>query len=354
MLVALGMMGVGCGGEESIVPVEDGLLGRPPAGEGVQITTGDFEVKSGDEAQDCYFFRVRDLAVSGGMPADEPMILHRTQIAYNPGSHHMNIFRVRTILELDPDKGAIQRSLNGASPCSKSVNWKDWPLIANSQNDGSFDWTYPEGVGNELMPDEWIMLQTHYVNATTQKTPDVGHVDVNLWTMPRSKLELQMGTLFATKQSIRVCQSNPTPTYSGTCQFNSPTPVQIIGANGHFHSRGKEFDMYNWDGMSATKPLQKDQFYESLQWNEPPMKHAPELDLEVTPSGGIWYSCKFEWHQPPPSVGCQGLNALDKELFGTPDDQLDCCYTFGNTVDRAEHCNVFAYYYPKSDDLKCF
>jgi hypothetical protein len=354
MLVALGAAVVGCGGEEVLDPVGAERLTVPPAGQGVQLTTGDFDVAEGTDEQDCYFFRVRDLASKGGMSPDESMILHRTEVAYNAGSHHMNLFRVRTILDLDPENGPVQKSVDGQSPCAKSANWKDWPLIANTQTDGHFDWTYPDGVGNELMPDEWIMLQTHYVNASTQKTPGVGHVDVNLWMMPKGDLQYQLGTLFATKQSIRVCQSNPKPTYDGTCQFNSEKPVQIIGANGHFHSRGKEFDIYGWDGMSATKPAPAERFYQSLQWNDPPMKHAPELDVPVTQSGGIWYSCTFEWAEPPPSIGCSGLDALDKQLFGTPDDQLDCCYTFGNTVDRAEHCNVFAYYYPKADDVNCF
>jgi hypothetical protein len=266
----------------------------------------------------------------------------------------MNIFRVRTILELDPANGPIQRSLNGQSACSISVNWADWPLIANSQNDGTFDWTYPEGVGNELLPDEWIMLQTHSVNATTQSTPGGGRVDVNLWMMPRAELRLQMGTLFATKQSIRICRSNPTPRFAGTCQFNSPEPITIIGANGHFHSRGREFGMYAWDGVSAMQPEESERFYSSEQWDDPPMARSPELEAAVPANGGVWYTCSYRWREPPASVGCAGLDALDKQLFGTPDEALDCCYTFGNTVDRAEHCNVFAYYYPKRDDVNCF
>jgi hypothetical protein len=327
----------------------------------VQITTQDFPVEPGTEVQDCYFFRISELNELGGLPADQPFILHRTEIAYRPGSHHMNIFRVRTIIhhedpadDLDPALGPVQRSINGQSPCSKSANWADWPLIANSQNDGYFDWTYPDGVGNELMPDEWIMLQTHYVNATTQTTDGGGRVDVNLWNMQAADLVHQMGTLFATKQSIRVCQSNPTPKFSGSCQFNSPQATTIIGANGHFHSRGREFGMYAWDGMTAQTPPESERFYTSNTWDEPPMKRSPELMQEVPENGGIWYTCSFEWYPPPPEVGCEMLNQLDMELFGTPPDQLDCCYTFGNTVDRAEHCNVFAYYYPKADDVNCF
>jgi hypothetical protein len=350
-LVALGV--VACSQDGSVVP-NTGRLEAPPPGQGVQITTGDFDVAPSTEEQDCYFFKVRDLAAAGGMNPDEPIYLHRTQIAYKSGSHHMNLFRVRTILGLDPANGPIQRSVNGASACSKSVNWADWPLIANSQNDGSFDWTYPDGVANKLDPDETIMMQTHYVNATTQKTAQGGHVDVNLWSMPADQVKQQMGTLFATKQSIRICASNPTPTFEGTCQINSGEGVQVIGANGHFHSRGKEFQMFNWDGKTIATPPMSDKFYTSEQWNEPPMMRSPELDENIPVHGGVWYTCSYQWVPPPPEVGCDLLNQLDKTLYNTPDDKLDCCYTFGNTVDRAEHCNVFVYYYPKQDDVNCF
>jgi hypothetical protein len=354
--LALTVSSAACGGAEEGAPAgaASGLLEPPPRGQGVQLTTGDFPVDPGTEVQDCYFFRVRDLAEQAGLPPDEPMILHRTQIAYQPGSHHMNIFRVRTILDLDPANGAIQRSLNGQAACSNTVNWFDWPLVANSQNDGYFDWTYPEGVGNELMPDEWLMLQTHYVNTSTQRTDDGGHVDVNLWTMPREEMTHQLGTLFATLQSIRICRSNPTPRFSSACGFSNEAPVQIIGANGHFHARGKRFEMYTWDGLTPETPPAADRFYWSDAWDEPPMARWPDLDATLPPHGGVWYSCSYEWREPPPDVGCAGLDALDKELFDTPDDKLDCCYTFGNTVSSAEHCNVFAYYYPKQSDVICY
>jgi hypothetical protein len=204
------------------------------------------------------------------------------------------------------------------------------------------------------MPDEWLMLQTHYVNATTQKTAGGARVEVNFWTMPREELRHQLGTLFATKQSIRICQSNPTPSFHGTCQMNSAEPVRLIGANAHFHSRGRQFDMFAWDGKTAAKPAEDARFYRSLDWEEPPMAHSPALDVGILPGGGIWYTCSFEWAPPPPEIGCQGLDALDQQDHGTPEEALDCCYTFGGIVDRSEHCNIFAYYYPKTDDVNCF
>ena len=48
------------------------------------------------------------------------------------------------------------------------------------------------------------------------------------------------------------------------------------------------------------------------------------------------------------SLGCDGLNALDKQGAN------DCCYTFGPIVEANEHCNIFVYYYPKSDNINCF
>jgi hypothetical protein len=343
-------------GEETVnpVPVDPSHLDSPPKGAGFQMTTQELQVPPGTEEQDCYFFKVSDLAQSGGLDATKPVNLHRVQVAQRPGSHHMNIFRVRSIKGLDPAKGVVQTAKNGVGECFKSPNWSDWPLVANSQQDGQVDWTFPDGVANVLQPDEWLMLQTHYVNATTQKTADVGHVTVNFWTMATSEVKAELGTLFATKQSIRICEKNPSPTFEGGCQFNSKQPVTIIGANAHFHSRGRVFDMLSWDGTTMSTPPEADRFYESKAWDEPPMLHSPDLTRMVQPGGGVWYRATYEWTPPDPSIGCQGLNDYDKTKNMTPDQNLDCCYTFGPIVEKNEHCNIFVYYYPKQDDVTCF
>jgi hypothetical protein len=320
----------------------------PPAqGQGFQLRTEVFTVNPGEEIQDCYFFRVSDLAAKNGLPASAPVNVHRIQLAQRAGSHHMNIFRVKTRKGLDPANGVIQRGKNGQGECFKSPNWSDWPLVANTQQDGALDWTFPDGVANVLQPDEWLMLQTHYVNASSQKTPEGAEVAVNFHAMPAADVKHEMGTLFATKQSIRVCKSNPKPEFTGTCQFKSKEPVNIIGANGHFHSRGKSFDMYSWDGTSISKPSDAARFYQSTAWDEPPMLRSPDLDVKVQPGGGVFFSCGYQWQPPAEEVGCAGLDAADKSA------EKDCCYTFGPIVEKNEHCNIFVYYWPKQDDIFC-
>lgn len=353
--LAVGLTAGGCspndgGGDPEVA--DPSKLAAPRAGEGFQFTTGLFQVGPGEEIQDCYFYKIRDLAKAAGLPEAEPVNLHRIEIVQRDGSHHMNIFRVRDITGLDPANGAVQRGKNGVGECFNSASYATWPLIANTQLAGSVDWTFPDGVVNIFQPDEWIMLQSHYVNATSQKSPAGGEVAVNFHTLPKDQVKAEMGTLFATKQSIRICKSNPKPSFQGSCQFNTTQPVNIIGANGHFHGRGKQFDIFSWDGQSIA-PDPGSKFYESRAWDEPPMLHSPDLNLAVPPGGGIQYACSYEWMPPPAETGgCEALDKYDTEHH--KDAKPDCCYTFGPIVERNEHCNAFVYYWPKQDDINCF
>jgi hypothetical protein len=322
-------------------------LDPPAPGMGFQYAPAEFDVAPGTDQQNCYFYQIPGTGT-------EPVWVNKFVVEQNTGTHHMNMFRVKTIVSLDPANGLIQTSTDGIGECFQSHNWADWPLIVNSQQGGHMEWELPTGVAHKFMPGEWVMLQSHYVNAATQATPGKARVFVNFYTTPASSVVHELGTLFATKQSIRVCEHDAVSKFSGTCQFNSQEPIHVVAANGHFHSRGKEFQMFSWDGTSQTNPPMADRFYVSDRWDDPPMMRSPELDRVIPTAGGIWYTCEFGWVPPPPSMSCEGLNAKDKSQLGTPDEALDCCYTFGGPVDWAEHCNVFAYYYPKADNVFCY
>lgn len=352
LIVAIAGASASCTTTPEASRIDPSTLSAPARGQGFQIRTPLFSVEPGTEVQDCYFFKVRDAARAAGLPENEPVNVHRIQLVQREGSHHMNIFRVRTIAGLDPAAGAVQRGLNGQGECFKSPNWSDWPLLANTQASSEVDWTFPDGVANVLSPDETLMLQTHYVNASTQRTKEGGEVAANFYTLPKEEVKAELGTLFATKQSIRICRSNPAPTFSGTCQFKSGRAVNIVAANAHFHARGKAFAMYAWDGTSIATPAEDKLFYRSVTWDDPPMLHSPALDVVVQPGGGVFYTCSYEWTPPADDVGgCQALDEYDRGKH--PDAQPDCCYSFGPIVEKNEHCNAFVYYWPKQDDVFC-
>jgi hypothetical protein len=337
------LLAVGCGPQEKNDFTDVRL--DPANASGVQFETPVFEVPQGEEVQDCYFFAMPDL------DEGRPYFIDRVRIGSNPGSHHANVFRVKTVLALGtPDQGDFVH--NGE--CFKSGNWADWPLVANNQSsdpeNGIFDWRLPEGVGYRFSPGERIMVQTHFVNAATQETPFKGKVVLDLY---RSSMEapMEMGTLFASQQSIRICRSNPTPSYTGGCTFRHDG-ITISAANGHFHSRGMVFDVFKWDGISPeVPPAERDHFYRSTEWDDPPMTIYPDAAAMALPANhGIRWTCDYRWFEPDESIGgCAAIDALD------PQQEGDCCYTFGPLVETSEHCNVFLYYYPKVDgDRTCF
>lgn len=300
------------------------------AAQGFGFRIDEFPVAAGEEVQDCYFVEVPGTG-------SDPIWIGKIVAALNPGSHHFNVFRVNTIVNLDGAPGTMVH--NGE--CFKAPNWADWPLVVNTQRSSEtnpvYTWELPSGVAHRFTPGEKLMLQVHYVNASTQETPYLGKAQINFHRTSAASPQ-ELGTLFATQQSIRVCQSNPNPTYAGTCSFPAGTTYRIAAANGHFHSRGKKLEMFSWDGDSITTPPLEDRFYTSTSWDDPPMTTG--LDIAIPDGGGVWWTCEYVWQEP--SVGCDALNALDTS------GENDCCYTFGPKVESGEHCNVFVYYWPKS------
>jgi len=311
----------GCPGPDN-TNVVDVHLDAPAAGKGFQLSIPAFAVAAGTEVQSCYFFKIP------GNPGDDVWVDHY-EIAQTTGSHHMNIFRVNTIKNLAPTADGSP-VVNGE--CFISSNWSDWPLVVNSQQDSTTDWKLPPGVGAKFKAGDQIMLQTHYVNATTQKTPAMAKVLVN-FNFPSTTPANEMSTLFASNQNIRICPGDTDKSFTKTCQFNA-TGVHVIAANGHFHSRGTKFEIMPVDNMGTTG----DDFYVSTVWDDPPMTR--DIDVVLPDNGGVEWKCTFS----APVGSC-----------GNPMDS--CCFTFGGHVDSQEHCNAFVYYWGAtltSQDINCF
>ncbi len=301
------------------------MLGAPDAG--FQFAIAPFEVPKGSETQRCFFLEI---------PSDAPVYVNRFEVAQNAGSHHANVFRVKTIKNLSgmPGDSVVE------GECWISPNWSDWPMITNSQQStgsgasgsaGYSNFQMPAGVAARFEPHELIMIQTHYVNATSQKTPLRGKVLVNFHTVDAGAVTAELGTMFATNQSIKICPHDVDKFFESKCGMSATNPVTIIGANSHFHSRGTYFSMAVVDGTGdAGSP-----FYENRSWDDPKMDWS--LKVPVPAGSAVQYRCEYS----APSDTCGNADA-------------GCCYTFGGHVETQEHCNIFVYYYPKVRDVGCF
>ncbi len=326
---------------EPTPPVDDAISGveQLDRAQGWSLHIRPFSVPPGVEVQDCYFVAFPDLNGDGS-----DVWIDRFKMGQRTGSHHMNVFRVNTIVHLSGHDGDVVQG----GECRVSTNWADWPLVMNSQESApgkpAVDWVLPDGVAQKFTPGELLMVQSHYVNADLQETPDGGEVRINFY---KSAVEhpVEMGSLFATQQSIRICESRPQVSFHGACAFSSTVPGQtfhVAAMNGHFHSRGTRFRMYPWDG-GIDDPDESTKMYESTEWDEPPMVLG--VDVAVPENGGVWWTCDYEWRAPVD--GCTEVDERDPEKAG------DCCYTFGNSAEHSEHCNAFVYYWPKTENVFC-
>ncbi len=329
---------------------EDGNADLCEPESGFQIETPAFAVEVGQEVQNCYFFTI---------PGDEELWVNRIEIVQNDGTHHMNVFRVNTVVNLGTEADIAAGAVEGGE-CWTSPNWADWPMVINSQESrpedasnpddpestgGHFDWQLPENVAHRFEPGEVIMLQSHYVNvgAGDQLTPSgVGKAVVNFYTVPASSDLMELGTAFATNQSICICPDDGGVTFESSCQLaQDDETVTIIAANSHFHSRGDLFTISVIDAEGdASEP-----FYESDTWDDPPM--ARGLEIPIPAGGGVHYACSY--HLEDDECGTETRNPNNGCVSDDP-----CCMTFGGHVENQEHCNIFVFYYPKTRDVGCF
>jgi hypothetical protein len=268
----------------------------------VQLQTPAFDVAPGTELQHCYYFK---------LPSDVDLDVVKIQVRYLQGSHHMNLFQT------DRDVPTHDEDCPGPVDFSSPTKPDGYDLIVGSQAT-ALDWQLPQGVAFKLKAKRQLMLQTHYVNASTQKTPlNKGHVKVNLIAEPdKSKITAHMGTMFANNVNIHI-PPHDSREFSTTCGIDRD--VKIAALTGHFHSRGKTFSV----NLAPDGKNPSDEIFRSRAWAEPPFT-VLDQPRDLPKGGGLYYTCSFQ-------------------------NDTDLDVKFGPKVETNEHCNLFAYFYPWED-----
>lgn len=296
----LGLLGSACDADVDPTPDPNEIALAKPA-TGIQLATPIFDVAPGTERQHCYWFK---------LPSDVDIDVVKFEVRYLAGSHHMNLFQ--TDRDMPDGEGDCLRGV--FSP----MGTNGYNLIVGSQAE-SLDWQLPEGVAFKIKARKQLMLQTHYVNASTQNTPNgKGRVKINLHTQPdKSKITANMGTVFANNVNIAI---PPRETRAFTTSCSMPQDVNIAALTGHFHSRGKTFSV----NLSPDGTIAGDEIYRSRSWDEPPFKVlSPATPLRA--GGALQYTCEFT-------------------------NPGETTVKFGPEVEKDEHCNLFAYVYPWNED----
>jgi hypothetical protein len=294
-------------------PGVDCDVSLPPPNHGYQLVVGSLPVAPGTEVLRCFWRKV---------PFD--MDVTEIQIAYNRGSHHLDVYTV----------GYGMR--DGDFDCSNPNLWGQWPsevargldpdsplprMLVGFQNE-RVTWQLPAGVGYRIKGGQQLLVQSHYANATTQKTPSRRMLDVINFVAAGSPVQSAAETLFDEDTELHL---PPLASYQRVRYCKFPRPVNLIGMFGHFHSRGRSFAVFPFDPDTQQVDAR---IYFNTQWDDPP-----------------WLTTD-NWRGSPVVRGIQ--------MVADYVNNEDRVINWGPYVDLNEHMETYAIFYPRLDiDAGC-
>ena len=155
------------------------------------------------------------------LPNDVPVDVERIQFRFGAGSHHVHVYRSDTP---EPD---------GVTDCEGGVAWPRWSLLIGSQTK-PLDWTLPAGMTMPIAPHQQLLVQVHWLNATS--APVSEKIDIAFY--PAGAPGVSVGVLFGVNKRIALL-----PGEQATLHQHCPMPAgsQVIATMGHFHALGRRF-----------------------------------------------------------------------------------------------------------------
>lgn len=285
-----------CGDDPTATPDADApLLEPPPAGEGQQLTM-DVTIAAGDETEQCQYVVV-----------DSELEIARFEHVYTTGSHHLLLYQT----SLTPaDVTTEMFDCTGAQLTELGVAG-----IAYGAQVPTGDLVYPDGIALKVQPDSVLLIQTHYLNASTADLD--AEVRLNLWytSEPASG---EAGTLFFYDWAIVVPQDSPA---SARMRCQVPTDVDLIFGTSHMHRRGVGYRaVVEKPGVAEPEMLFETDLWEGVE----PDRYSP---VRRIPAGSVIdFQCDYQGD--PDRTIIEGPSAADNEM-----------------------CMFIASYYPRLDPM---
>jgi hypothetical protein len=276
-----------CFGCEAPASRASQLLAPPKSG--VQLEMGPFQVPSGTEQQLCRTFK---------LPNDQPIAANHFEQRHTLGSHHMILFATDDDV---PEQVFV---------CWGTVNFDQWHFVVDFQQKEMTDWQLPDGHAIILKPHQQVMIQAHYVNATTVQTPEDAFAVLNIDTIPMNQVKHKVGSMFTVNTNIDI-PPHSSFTNHRQCVFNNP--VELVAMTGHFHARGQTFDVWPLD--FASQPM-SNMIYQNTNWDN---ANFQTWNPPLSTPFGLEFSCTY-------------FNDTDNEIV------------WGAHADVQEHCNLFFHY----------
>lgn len=242
------------------------------------------------------------------MPSDRGDIaVPSAESEFTPGSHHLLAYRT--------DLTTIPEGQTGVWACSDGawmVHQKGSYYEAQqpmSRRD------LPPGVAHRFKPGEVVVMQTHYLNPSTE--PLLAHAKLTLHTVELSTVPSEAGSIIFTDVNISV---PPGGKSRSTMTCTLPTDFNPALLWSHMHKRGSNF-IATTDDPAAAATLGT--LYQEPDWEEPHPRSYPFNPPATLHAGThITFSCDFS-----------------NETSGT--------ITFGQSAEKNEMCILHGMYWPR-------
>jgi hypothetical protein len=290
----------------------DDLLEPPPVGQGLQLKMLS-TIQPGQEIERCKFFQVPATGLN----------VNSAVVRYLTGSHHVLLYRTSytSVPTATRDGKAPAIDENGVFDCAEgaAADWEVNGVVAGTQSSKAKNAaTFPPGVAAKLAPGTVLVINTHYLNASS--SPLVADVRINLYTLADKDVKEEGGFLFFYNPFIRVPARG---TASSRMRCTLPEDITLVSGQSHMHRRGVGYIANLVDPADGSlAPL-----YESHDWENVPISEwSPGLALSKGVS--IDYTCQYQ-------------NSEDRQIAqgGTTKDEM--CMFLGNYYPRVpelENC----------------
>lgn len=271
----------------------------PPAS-GVQIASPEFVLQPGEEVFKCYHTTV---------PVDTEVAVNRFKSVMTPGSHHLILYGMQEAGA--PDGTFEDCGRQAGTPSLKSL--RVWLYASQKPEDGS---VLPEGVAMPFKARQPVMLNLHYLNASSK--PLTVRAAVNAEYVSGS---YQRAGAFITFNTNIAIPAQGTQTVSGRCKL--PAGGKFFSLSTHSHRYTTSADVSLWQGGKMMQEL-----VSTNDWEHPTIRRWEDPFLTAQAGQELQYSCAYK-------------NTTDQVI------------KVGESASEDEMCMAIGYYFPATKNTFC-
>jgi len=243
-------------------------LAPPPAGQGFQVTSGQFNVNSNFE---------REIFIYRHLGNPQPILVNHIHTLMRPNSHHLVLYT------FDPTTPGYEMPQNNVLRDLRDANGNynfsaesqmQWHIFIGGSMTPEGDYYFPQGVALPLPANAGIDVNTHFIDYTS--SPIIGECYANLYTADPSTVQHIAQPIFSVSTDFSLPAHQQTLVTDNSITNTADTAVHVFMLTSHNHQWGQKFQIYITGG-----PRDGELVFENTDWAHPLIKsYDPPIVLQ--------------------------------------------------------------------------